>query len=107
MNTKEKIGNVTGIGSAGFSLAGLAGSLELGGDMLDATGIGAELGLAFNVAGAVLGGVSAVEDYFGSKSKQKTQPAKRTSVAKPVTIAQSNVPISALQSGGVATAGYN
>ena len=107
MNTKEKIGNVTGIGSAGFSLAGLAGSLEYGGTMLDATGIGAELGLAFNVAGAVLGGVSAVEDYFGSKSKQKTQPAKRTSVAKPVTIAQSNVPISALQSGGVATAGYN
>lgn len=107
MNTQEKIGNVTGQASAGFSLAGLAGSFEAGGDLLDATGIGAELGLAFNVAGAVLGGVSAAEDYFGGKSKQKNQPAKRTSVARPPTMAQPNVPISALQSGGVATSGYN
>ena len=75
--------------------------------MLDATGIGAELGVAFNVAGAVAGGVSALEDYIGGKKKQKQQQTPMNVAPAPTPQAQRTAPVSALQSGGVALSGYN
>ncbi len=107
MNANEKVGNVAGIISAGTSAAGLAAGLEGTGAMLDATGIGAPVGLALGLAGAVAGGVSAVEDYIGGKKKQKQQTKPSAPIQKPTPIAQANVPISPLQSGGVAMSGYN
>lgn len=107
MNTNEKVGNVAGIISAGTSAAGLAAGLEGTGAMLDATGIGAPVGLALGLAGAVAGGVSAVEDYIGSKKKQKQQTKPSAPLQKPTPVPQANVPISPLQSGGVAMSGYN
>ena len=71
MNTAEKVGNVAGITGAVASAGSLAGSLESAGAMLDATGIGAEIGLGLNIAGAVAGGISAISDYIGGKEKQK------------------------------------
>ena len=107
MNTGEKVGNVAGIGAGVFSAGSLAGGLEYTGAMLDATGIGAELGVAFNVAGAIAGGISAISDYFGSKSAQKTQQAPMKVAKAPTPTPQAQAPISALQSGGVALSGYN
>ena len=106
MNKAEKIGNVAGITSGVFSAGTLAGSLEAGGALLDSTGIGAELGLALNVAGAIAGGVSAVSDYIGGEKKQKTQIAKPKAAAAP-TLQQAPAKVSALQSGGVAVGGYS
>ena len=106
MNKAEKVGNVAGITSGVFSAGTLAGSLEAGGAMLDATGIGAELGLALNVAGAVAGGVSALADYMGGEGKQKTQIAKPKTAAAP-TPQSAPSKISSLQSGGVAVGGYS
>ena len=107
MNTGEKVGNVAGIGAGVFAAGSLAGGLEYTGAMLDATGIGAELGVAFNVAGAIAGGISAISDYFGSKSAQKTQQAPMKVAKAPTPTPQAQAPISALQSGGVALSGYN
>ena len=107
MNTGEKVGNIAGITSGVFGAGSLAGSLEGAGAMLDATGVGAELGVALNVAGAIAGGISALGDYIGSKEKQKKQAPRPTPVAPPTAVPTPQAPISALQSGGVALAGYN
>ena len=107
MNSNEKVGNVAGIISAGTSAAGLAAGLEGTGAMLDATGVGAPVGLALGLAGVVAGGVSAVEDYIGGKKKQKQQTKPGAPIKKPTPVAAANVPISPLQSGGVAMSGYN
>ena len=107
MNTGEKVGNIAGITSGVFGAGSLAGSLESAGAMLDATGIGAEIGVGLNVAGAIAGGISALGDYIGSKEKQKKQAPRPTPVSAPTPVAQPPAPISALQSGGVALAGYN
>ena len=106
LNKAEKVGNVAGITSGVFSAGTLAGSLEAGGELLDATGIGAEIGLGLNIAGAVAGGVSAVADYIGGEKKQKTQIAKPTAAPTP-TQQQAPAKVSALQSGGVAVGGYS
>tara|TARA_R110000765_G_scaffold406264_1_gene503159 strand:- start:1214 stop:2200 length:987 start_codon:yes stop_codon:yes gene_type:complete len=107
MNNAERVGNVAGISSAVFGTGSLAGGLEMVGTALDATGIGAELGVAFNIAGAVAGGVSAISDYIGSEEKQKPQsgPLKKVASA-PTPIPQQHANISTLQSGGVALSGY-
>jgi len=107
LNSNEKISNVAGISAGVFAVGSLAGSLESTGAMLDATGIGAELGVAFNVAGAVAGGVSALEDYIGGKKKQKQQQTPMNVAPAPTPQAQRTAPVSALQSGGVALSGYN
>ena len=107
MNTAEKVGNIAGITSGVASAGSLAGSLESAGAMLDATGIGAELGLGLNIAGAVAGGISALSDYIGSKEKQKRQLPAPTQLQAPRIQPQAQAPISALQSGGVALSGYN
>ena len=106
LNKAEKVGNVAGITSGVFSAGTLAGSLEAGGELLDATGIGAEIGLGLNIAGAIAGGVSAVADYIGGEKKQKTQIAKPTAAPTP-TQQQAPAKVSALQSGGVAVGGYS
>lgn len=107
MNTAEKVGNIAGITSGVASAGSLAGSLEGAGAMLDATGIGAELGLGLNIAGAVAGGISALSDYIGSKEKQKRQTPAPTQLQAPRLQPQAQAPISALQSGGVALSSYN
>ena len=107
MNTAEKVGNIAGITSGIASAGSLAGSLESAGAMLDATGIGAELGIGLNIAGAVAGGVSAISDYIGGKEKQKKQLPTPTQLQAPRPMPQAQAPISALQSGGVALSGYN
>jgi len=107
MNTAEKVGNVAGITSGVFAGGSLAGSLESAGAVLDATGIGAELGVGLNVAGALAGGVSAIADYIGSKKKQKPQQPAFVSAPPPKSVAPTPAPVSALQSGGVALSGYN
>jgi|9_EtaG_2_1085328.scaffolds.fasta_scaffold00298_11 hypothetical protein len=107
MNTAEKVGNIAGITSGIASAGSLAGSLESAGAMLDATGIGAELGIGLNIAGAVAGGVSAIADYIGGKEKQKRQTPAPTQLQAPKPLPQAQAPISALQSGGVALSGYN
>ncbi len=106
MNTAEKVGNIAGITSGIASAGSLAGSLESAGAMLDATGIGAELGLGLNIAGAVAGGVSAVSDYIGSKEKQKRQTPTPTQVSAPQIQRSAPAPISAQQSGGIALSSY-
>jgi hypothetical protein len=106
MNTAEKVGNIAGITSGVASAGSLAGSLESAGAMLDATGIGAELGLGLNIAGAVAGGISALSDYIGSKEKQKRQTPAPTQLQAPRVQPQAQAPISALQSGGVALSSY-
>jgi|9_EtaG_2_1085328.scaffolds.fasta_scaffold07292_3 hypothetical protein len=106
MNTAEKVGNVAGITGAVASAGSLAGSLESAGAMLDATGIGAEIGLGLNIAGAVAGGVSALSDYIGGKEKQKRQTPAPTQLQAPQLQPQAQAPISALQSGGVALSSY-
>ena len=106
LNKAEKVGNVAGITSGVFSAGTLAGSLEAGGELLDATGIGAEIGLGLNIAGAIAGGVTAVADYIGGEKKQKTQIAKPTAAPTP-TQQQAPAKVSALQSGGVAVGGYS
>jgi hypothetical protein len=107
MNTAEKVGNIAGITSAVASAGSLAGSLESAGAMLDATGIGAEIGLGLNVAGAVAGGISALSDYIGGKEKQKRQLPAPTQLQAPKLQPQAQAPISAQQSGGVALSSYN
>ena len=106
MNTAEKVGNIAGITSGVASVGSLAGSLESAGAMLDATGIGAEIGLGLGIAGAVAGGVSAVADYIGGKEKQKQQTPSPTQVSAPQLQRSAPAPISALQSGGVALSSY-
>ena len=105
MNTAEKVGNIAGIGSGIASAGSLAGSLESAGAMLDATGIGAEIGLGLNIAGAVAGGVSAIADYVGGKEKQKKQLPSPSQLQAPQ-MRSAPAPISAQQSGGVALSSY-
>jgi len=102
-NIAEKVGNIAGIAGGAFSVGSLAGSLESVGTVLDATGIGAEIGIGLNVAGAVAGGVSAVADYVGGKKKQKPQVKTPAPTPTPQVSPQTSV----LQSGGVATSSYN
>tara|TARA_R100000541_G_scaffold6392_1_gene13927 strand:+ start:123 stop:1196 length:1074 start_codon:yes stop_codon:yes gene_type:complete len=106
MNTAEKVGNIAGITSGVASVGSLAGSLESAGAMLDATGIGAEIGLGLGIAGAVAGGVSAVADYIGGKEKQKQQTPAPTQLSAPTQMKQAQAPISAQQSGGIALSSY-
>ena len=107
MNNAEKVGNVAGITSGVFGAGSLAGGLESVGLALDSTGIGAEVGLALNVAGAIAGGVSAISDLIGGEQKQKPQQATMKKSVRPQPQAQAQAPISAQQSGGVALSGYN
>jgi len=106
MNTAEKVGNIAGITSGVFSAGSLAGSLEGAGAMLDATGIGAELGIGLNIAGAIAGGTSAIADYIGGKEKQKRQTPVSTQLSRPMTMKTPQPPISAQQSGGIALSSY-
>jgi len=105
MNTAEKVGNVAGITGGATGLMSLAGSLETGGAMLDATGIGAELGVGLQVAGAIAGGVGAIADYIGGESKQKKQINKPAPMV-PQTSQPVNQQVSALERGGVASRSY-
>jgi len=102
MNTAEKVGNVAGITAGATGLTSLVGSLESGGAMLDATGIGAELGVGLQVAGGIASGVGAIADAIGGEEKQKQQ------LSKPMTmVSTNNAPqISATQSGMVASRSY-
>ena len=107
MNTAEKVGNITGIGAGAIQLTSLASSFEGAGAMLDATGIGAEIGVGLGIAGAVVGGISALSDYIGGKEKQKTQlPASQVAKA-PTPQSNPGASISSTQSGNVGLSGYN
>ncbi len=102
MNNAEKVSNVAGITAGATGLASLTTGLESAGAMLDATGIGAEIGVGLQVAGGVAAGIGAISDYVGSKMKQKPQ----ISVPPTQTMSSSldNAPkISATQVGGVAS----
>ncbi len=103
MNVAEKVGNVAGIGSGALQLGSLATGLESAGALLDTTGFGAEIGIGLGVAGAVVGGVSAVADYVGGKSKQK----KPSSAPMPAPLPSAPAPTNVLQSGGVASSSYS
>jgi len=102
LNTAEKVSNVAGITAGATGLASLTTGLESAGAMLDATGIGAEIGVGLQVAGGIASGVSAISDYVGSKEKQASQvnvPPTNTTASS-----MDNAPkISAVQSGMVAS----
>ena len=103
LNNAEKVSNVAGITAGATGLASLSTGLESAGAMLDATGIGAEIGVGLQVAGGVAAGVGAIADYVGSKMKQKPQinvPPTQTKSSSPL----ENAPkISAVQEGQVAS----
>lgn len=103
MNVAEKVGNVAGIGAGALQLGSLASGLETAGALLDTTGLGAEIGVGLGVAGAVVGGVSAVADYVGGKSKQK----KPASAPMPAPLPSAPAPTNVLQEGGVASSSYS
>ena len=108
MNTGEKVGNVAGITAGATGLASLTTGLESAGAMLDATGVGAEIGVGLQVAGLLASGVGAIGDYIGSKEKQKTkapQISQSAPAPKPVD-ATSTPQISTAQMGGIATPSY-
>ncbi len=104
LNTAEKVSNVAGITAGATGLASLTSGLETTGAMLDATGIGAEIGVGLQVAGGVASGIGAIADYVGSKMKQGNQvkiPASSTMT--PQTSLMNAPKISAVQVGGVAS----
>ena len=104
LNTAEKVSNIAGITAGATGLASLTSGLETAGAMLDATGIGAEIGVGLQVAGGVASGVGAIADYVGSKMKQAKQiniPASSTMT--PQTSLMNAPKISAVQVGGVAS----
>jgi len=94
-NINEKISNVSQIASGGADALGVlakpvgmavdygaeAMGFEEAGAMLDATGVGASVGLALNAIGAGIGIFGAVEGIVG-ESKEKKQISKQT-VAPP------------------------
>ena len=90
-NINEKISNVSQIASGGADALGVlakpvgiavdygaeAAGFEEAGAMLDATGVGASVGLALNAIGAGIGIFGAVEGIVG-ESKEKKSIAKQT-----------------------------
>jgi hypothetical protein len=75
-NTAEKVSNVAGIASGVLEGAGLA---------LDATGVGAPVGVALNVLGGIAGLVGAGADIVGEEEEKKSaQDAVKAAQAAPV-----------------------
>jgi len=103
MNSAEKVGNVAGITAGATGLASLTTGLETAGAMLDATGIGAEIGVGLQVAGGVASGVGAIADYVGSKMKQKKQVSVPATQSTAVSSLDTAPKISAVQEGQVAS----
>ena len=106
MDALQKTSNVSTMVGGAFGAGSLASTLEGAGAILDATGIGAEIGVALGVAGIVAGGVSAIADWMESDKKKPPVTAKPITGPPPAPIPTS-VQASVSQAGGIASRSYN
>ena len=94
LNDAQKAGNIGEIAAGGVETAALGvAALETAGVALDASIVGAPIGLALNIAGGVLGLVAAGADLIGDKEEKNTL-AENEATAKAAPIPQqAQIPI--------------